>query len=116
RAVGAGALATGDSLGQVASQTLENLAAVGAAATELPILRPLIGFDKAETIAVARRIGTYDLSIAPYEDCCSLFVPRHPTTRAQLADVLAAEAKFDVAAHAKQLADDAETIAIEPVL
>jgi thiamine biosynthesis protein ThiI len=74
------ALATGESLGQVASQTLANLAAVEDAAT-LPVLRPLIGFDKAETIEVARAIGSYEISIRPHEDCCTLFVPRHPETR-----------------------------------
>jgi thiamine biosynthesis protein ThiI len=74
------ALATGESLGQVASQTLANIAAIEDAAT-LPILRPLIGFDKAETIEIARRIGTFDVSIRAHEDCCSLFVPRHPATK-----------------------------------
>ncbi len=74
------ALATGESLGQVASQTLANLAAIEDAAT-LPILRPLVGFDKIETIEIARRIGTYDISIRGHEDCCTLFVPRHPETK-----------------------------------
>lgn len=74
------ALATGESLGQVASQTLANLAAIQSAAA-LPILRPLIGFDKVETIGLARRIGTYDVSVRAHEDCCTLFVPRHPETK-----------------------------------
>jgi len=77
------ALATGESLGQVASQTLPNLAAIEDAAT-LPILRPLLGFDKLETIELARRIGTYDVSIRAHEDCCTLFVPRHPQTRGSI--------------------------------
>jgi thiamine biosynthesis protein ThiI len=76
---GIAALATGESLGQVASQTLLNLTTVEDAAS-LPILRPLIGFDKAETIDLARRIGTYEISIRPHDDCCTLFVPRHPET------------------------------------
>jgi thiamine biosynthesis protein ThiI len=79
-----GALATGESLGQVASQTLPNIVAIEDAAT-LPILRPLLGFDKAETIEIARRIGTYDISIRGHEDCCTLFVPRHPQTKGSVA-------------------------------
>jgi tRNA uracil 4-sulfurtransferase len=79
-----GVLATGESLGQVASQTLANIIAIEDAAT-LPILRPLICFDKAETIDVARRIGTYDISIRGHEDCCTLFVPRHPATKGSVA-------------------------------
>jgi tRNA uracil 4-sulfurtransferase len=97
RAAKAQALVTGEALAQVASQTLENLTAIGAAAT-LPILRPCLGHDKLDTIAIAERIGTYETSILPYDDCCSLFVPDHPATRARLDDVLALEAKVDVAA------------------
>jgi thiamine biosynthesis protein ThiI len=84
------ALVTGDSLGQVASQTLENMAVVDAAA-ELPILRPLIGLDKAEIVERARRIGTFELSVQPFEDCCVLLSPRHPATRAQPEAVALAE-------------------------
>jgi thiamine biosynthesis protein ThiI len=79
---GARALATGESLGQVASQTLENLAVIDEVAA-LPILRPLISHDKSETIALAQRIGTYDISIRPHADCCSLFAAKHPATRAK---------------------------------
>ncbi|MBN2530972.1 MAG: tRNA 4-thiouridine(8) synthase ThiI [Deltaproteobacteria bacterium] len=78
--VGIKALATGENLGQVASQTLENMAAVEEAAT-MPILRPILAMDKAETIDIARAIGTYDISIQPFEDCCTLFVPAHPETK-----------------------------------
>lgn len=74
------ALATGENLGQVASQTLENMAAVEEAAT-MPILRPILALDKIETINIAREIGTYDISIQPFEDCCTLFVPAHPETK-----------------------------------
>lgn len=84
------ALVTGDSLGQVASQTLENLHAVSEA-VRLPIFRPLIGLDKAEITALARSLGTYEISIQPDEDCCSLFVPEHPVTRARLSVVKRAE-------------------------
>jgi thiamine biosynthesis protein ThiI len=94
---GAEALITGDSLGQVASQTLGNLAVIGAAVA-LPVLRPLVGMDKNEIASEAARIGTYDISIIPDQDCCQLFVPRHPSTRAQPAEVEAAEQRFDVAA------------------
>src|SRR5688572_12690894 len=90
RARGAQALVTGDVVGQVASQTLENLAVVGAVAT-LPIFRPLIGMDKDEITAEAIRIGTYPISIVPDQDCCTLFTPRNPLTRARLVEVAAAE-------------------------
>ena len=88
------ALVTGEALGQVASQTLTNLSAIENAAG-LPILRPLIGFDKAEVIALARKINSYDISIEPHEDCCSLFVPKHPETKAYLPYVHGIENKID---------------------
>jgi thiamine biosynthesis protein ThiI len=84
------ALVTGDVVGQVASQTLENLAVVGSVAT-LPLFRPLIGMDKDEITAEAQRIGTYPISIIPDQDCCTLFTPRNPQTRARLANIEAAE-------------------------
>ncbi len=88
------ALVTGESLGQVASQTLENMAVIQQAAT-LPILRPLVGMDKQEIIDQARRIGTFDISSIPDQDCCQLFVPKHPATKAELTDVEQAEAHYD---------------------
>lgn len=91
------ALVTGDSLGQVASQTLANLTVVEEAA-ELPLLRPLIGMDKLEVSDEARRLGTFEISIEPDQDCCSLFVPRHPTTRARIEKIRAAESALDVSA------------------
>jgi len=81
----------------VASQTLANLAVIEAAAS-LPVLRPLIGTDKSEITAEAVRIGTFETSTLPDQDCCSLFVPRHPATRAHLADVIHAEERLDIAA------------------
>jgi thiamine biosynthesis protein ThiI len=96
RRTGALALATGESLGQVASQTLDNIAAIDEAAT-LPILRPLIGMDKLEITGEAQRLGTFETSIEPDADCCTLFVPHHPSTRMSAADVRAAEARLDVA-------------------
>ena len=93
REEGALALCTGDSLGQVASQTLENLHAVNQAAT-LPVFRPLIGWDKEEIVAEAQRIGTYATSILPDEECCTVFAPKHPVTRARLEVVLETEARL----------------------
>lgn len=93
---GALALATGESMGQVASQTLESIAAISAVTT-MPVLRPLIGMDKAEITDLAKEIGTYDISILPYQDCCSLFVPRHPQTKPSLARTESLEARLPVA-------------------
>ena len=91
----AGALVTGESLGQVASQTMLALGTTDDVC-QIPVLRPLIGMDKVEIIRMAREIGTYDTSILPYEDCCTVFTPRHPCTRPKLEDVRAAEAALDV--------------------
>ena len=95
RKIGAKALVTGESLGQVASQTMLALATTDDVC-EMPVLRPLIGMDKVEIIRIARQIGTFDTSILPYEDCCTVFTPRHPCTRPKLEDVRAAEAALDV--------------------
>lgn len=92
---GARALVTGESLGQVASQTLDNIAAVDESAT-LPVLRPLIGNDKIEIIAEARSIGTYELSTHDHVDCCTLFMPRTPATHATVAELLEAEAALQI--------------------
>jgi thiamine biosynthesis protein ThiI len=89
------ALVTGESLGQVASQTLTNLRSIEAIA-DIPILRPLIGEDKVEIIEKAQRIGTFDVSTRPHQDCCSLFVPKHPATRASVTDLADAESGLDV--------------------
>ena len=94
REEGCGALVTGESVAQVASQTLYALGCTDVAA-ELPVLRPVIGMDKNEIIAVARRIGTFETSILPYEDCCTVFTPRHPRTRPKLREVLRAEERLD---------------------
>ena len=91
------ALVTGESVGQVASQTLENLAVIGAAVAGLPILRPLVGSDKNEISDQAQAIGTYPISIIPDQDCCQLFTPRHPATRATRRGVEAAERGLPVA-------------------
>ncbi|MDO4183104.1 MAG: tRNA uracil 4-sulfurtransferase ThiI [Coriobacteriia bacterium] len=90
---GAGALVTGESLGQVASQTLENIRATDAA-VDMPVFRPLIGTDKIEIIDMAQQLGTFEISSQDAPDCCTLFMPRAPETHAKLDDVLAAEAKL----------------------
>jgi len=100
-------LVTGDSLGQVASQTPENLSVVQEAA-ELPILRPLIGMDKAEITDQAQRIGTFSISIEPDQDCCSLFTPPHPSTKTRIDDIRKIERMFDIGTLVKQGLDRAE--------
>jgi len=109
RREGADVLVTGESLGQVASQTLENLSVIEKA-TDLLILRPLIGFDKEETVNRAREIGTYDISILPYEDCCSLFVPKHPKTRPGLAEIVAVEGELNISALVEEAVDRTESM------
>ena len=101
------ALVTGDSLGQVASQTPENLSVIEEAA-ELPLLRPLIGMDKIEITEQAQQIGTFVTSIEPDQDCCKLFVPLHPSTRTRLDDILRIERSLDVNTFVKQGVDKAE--------
>src|SRR5262249_36494043 len=91
----AGAIVTGESLGQVASQTLENLRCIEAA-SELTVLRPLIAFDKQETIELARRIGTFELSIENEPDCCTVFQPERPVIHGRLEHCLEAEERLDV--------------------
>jgi thiamine biosynthesis protein ThiI len=95
RRTGASALITGESLGQVASQTLQNLSRIDEVAT-MPVLRPLIGMDKLEITAEAQRLGTFEISIEPDADCCTLFVPRHPATKMTPDEVRAVEARLDV--------------------
>lgn len=106
------ALVTGESLGQVASQTLENLTCIGAAAG-LPVLRPLIGFDKQETITLARRIGTHDLSALQEPDCCTLFMPERPVIRGRVSECEAIEAGLDLEALAADAIARSERLAIE---
>ena len=97
RRIGAGAIVTGECLGQVASQTMEAMA-MTTAVCDLPILRPVVGMDKEEIVRIARKIGTFETSILPYEDCCTVFTPRHPRLRPLPGEIEAAEAKLDVEA------------------
>ena len=104
-------LVTGESLGQVASQTVHNLQAIEDA-SPLPILRPLIGFDKAEIIDLARQIGSFEISILPHDDCCSLFVPKHPETHTSLKHVLKTESRMDWQPEVEEAFENTETITI----
>ena len=105
------ALVTGENLGQVASQTIDNLGTIENAARRL-VLRPLLTYDKVETTALAQRIGTYETSILPFDDCCSLFVSPHPATRARVADAEKAEAKLDLAAEVAAAVAASERVSI----
>ena len=109
---GAKAVVTGENLGQVASQTMEAMASTQAV-THLPVLQPLIGMDKEEIITIARKIGTFDTSILPYEDCCTVFTPRHPRTRPQVSEVEAAESALDVEALVQEAIQGIERISLD---
>ncbi len=106
---GCEAMATGENLGQVASQTIQSIAATNAVCV-MPVFRPLIAFDKVEIIDKARQIGTYEISILPYEDCCTVFVPKHPATRPRLSDVEKAEAVLDIEAMCAEALQRVEVI------
>lgn len=110
---GCGALITGESLGQVASQTMQAMACTGAVCT-LPVFRPLVGMDKEEIVRIARKIDTFETSILPYEDCCTVFTPKHPRTRPHLDEVVAAEANLDVAALVQEAVDGIERVYFTP--
>ena len=110
---GAKALVTGECLGQVASQTMDAMLCTGAV-VQLPILRPCVGMDKEEIVQISRRIGTYDTSILPYEDCCTVFTPRHPRLRPILSEVEAAEAGLDIEGLVKAAVDGIERIQLPP--
>ena len=105
-------LITGESLGQVASQTMEAIAVTDNAAS-IPVFRPCIGMDKLEIIDISTKIGTFDISIEPYEDCCTVFTPKHPRTKPQLGKVLVEERKLDFEALAQEAIDGAYTIRAE---
>jgi thiamine biosynthesis protein ThiI len=109
--LGAGALVTGENLGQVASQTVENMTAIQAVCRRV-VLRPLTTYDKVETTDLARRIGTFETSILPFDDCCSLFVPRHPATKARIADAERIEEALDVGAEVAAAVAGAERVMV----
>ena len=109
---GCGALVTGENLGQVASQTMQAMG-VTQAVTKLPVLRPLIGFDKEEIIRLARKIGTFETSILPYEDCCTVFTPRHPALKPAPDKIEEAEAALDVDALVEEAVMGVEHVKLE---
>lgn len=109
--LGCGGLITGESLGQVASQTMQALGVTDPVAT-LPVFRPCIGMDKEEIIQVARRIGTFETSIQPYEDCCTVFTPKHPRTRPELSKVLEQQNRLDFDALVQEALDSAQTVRV----
>ena len=116
---GCGALVTGENLGQVASQTMEAMTVTGAV-VDIPIFMPLVGMDKKEIIAIAEKIGTLETSILPYEDCCTVFTPKHPKTKPTLGQVLHAEEKLDREALIVKALESVEKIKVsyhdEPLL
>ena len=111
--VGAHALVTGESLGQVASQTMEAMECTGAVC-KLPVFRPVIGMDKEEIVKIARKIGTFDTSILPYEDCCTVFTPRHPRTHPKVSELVEIEQNYDWETLAKEAFENIERVQIRP--
>ena len=109
--VGAGALVTGESLGQVASQTMAAMA-VTEDVVKKPVFRPLIGMDKEEIVKISHHIGTFDTSILPYEDCCTVFTPRHPRTQPKVSDFDDIETKYDFEGLCQQAFDNIERVQI----
>ena len=109
---GINVLITGESLGQVASQTIDGLTVTNAS-VEIPVFRPLIGMDKTDIIDIAKEIGTFETSILPYEDCCTVFLPKHPVTRPKLSDIQKSEEALDVEKLIKEAVEKIEVMEIE---
>ena len=107
-----GSLITGESLGQVASQTMKAIEVTDAAVKETPVFRPCIGMDKEEIVQIARKIGTFETSILPFEDCCTVFTPKHPKTRPELEKVLVEEKKLDFDALVEEAMQSINTVHI----
>ena len=107
-------LITGESIGQVASQTMQSLMATNEVCT-LPVYRPLIGFDKQQIVEVSERIGTYETSILPYEDCCTIFVAKHPVTKPDVEKIRKSETKLEgkIEELFRQAVETAETVTVE---
>ena len=112
RSTGAGAVITGESLGQVASQTLESITSTNSVAN-IPVFRPLIGFDKDEIIEISQRIGAFETSILPYEDCCTIFLPKRPVTKPRLSAVEKVESALDVDTLVNNALSNIETVVID---
>ena len=109
---GCGALITGENLGQVASQTMEAMTVTGAV-VDIPVFMPLVGMDKEEIVTIARKIGTLETSILPYEDCCTVFTPKHPKTKPTLGQVIHAERNLDREALIQEALNSVEKIAVK---
>lgn len=112
KSTGSGAVITGESLGQVASQTLESITSTNSIAT-IPVFRPLIGFDKDEIIEISQRIGAFETSILPYEDCCTIFLPKRPVTKPRLSAVEKVESALDVETLVNNALQNIETVTID---
>ena len=110
---GSEALITGESLGQVASQTLQALDVTNSA-VDMPVFRPLIGMDKEAIVKIARKIDTFETSILPYEDCCTVFTPKHPTTKPKREKIIESEKLLPVDDLIKEAVDGIETIVVRP--
>ena len=109
---GCGALITGENLGQVASQTMEAMTVTGAV-VDIPVFMPLVGMDKEEIVAISRKIGTFETSVLPYEDCCTVFTPKHPKTKPTIGQLLHAERKLDREALITQALESVEKITVK---
>ncbi len=105
-------IVTGESLGQVASQTIESMTVIGEVIKDVPLLKPLVAFDKVDTIEISKKIGAFDISIQPYEDCCTVFLPKTPVTRPKLAKTLREESRLDVDALMQEALQTLELIEI----
>ena len=105
-------IVTGESLGQVASQTIESMTVIGEVIKDVPLLKPLVAFDKVDTIEISKKIGAFDISIQPYEDCCTVFLPKTPVTRPKLAKTLREESRLNVDALMQEALQTLELIEI----
>jgi len=108
---GSKALITGESIGQVASQTMEALAVTNEV-VRMPVFRPVIGMDKEEIVTIARKIGTFETSILPYEDCCTVFTPKHPNTKPKLDRIIQSEAKLNIEELVAKAVEGVEVITV----
>ncbi|MBQ1523137.1 MAG: tRNA 4-thiouridine(8) synthase ThiI, partial [Erysipelotrichaceae bacterium] len=107
------AIVNGESIGQVASQTLESMSVINKV-VDIPVIRPVVTYDKLEIIDLAQKIGTYETSILPYEDCCTIFTPKNPVTRPHINKVINQEERFDWQPLIEKAVEDTETMMIYP--
>ena len=108
------AIVTGESLGQVASQTIESMSVIGSVlSNDMPLLKPLVAFDKQDTVEIAKRIGSFETSIKPFDDCCTVFLPKSPVIKPRMRDVVREERKLDVDALIDEVYQKIEKIRID---